>query len=61
MYDVIIAANNPSKYMHEIEMHFKFRDITDSPKYYPVNESLQVGKRIHVSSKKYVNEIMRKY
>ena len=32
VYDVIIAAKNPSKYMHEIEMHFKVRDITDSPK-----------------------------
>ena len=33
----IIAAKNPSKYMHEIEMQFKVRDITDSPNYYLVN------------------------
>ena len=29
--DVIIAAKNPSKYMHGIEMHFEVREITDSP------------------------------
>ena len=28
--DVIIATNNPSKYMHETDMKFKVRDITDS-------------------------------
>ena len=32
--DFVIVANNPSKYMHDIEMHFKVRDITDSPNYY---------------------------
>ena len=28
--DFIIAANSPSKYMHEIETQFKVRDIMDS-------------------------------
>ena len=59
--DAIIAAKNPSKYMHEIEMHFKFRDIADYPKYYLVNELSRVVNIIHVSSKKYLNEILRKY
>ena len=59
--DVIIAAKNPSKYMHEIDMHFKVRYITDSPKYYLGNELVRVGNIIRVSSKKYVNEILRKY
>ena len=61
MDDVIIAAKNPSKYMREIDMHFKFRDITDSPNNYLVNELVRVGNHVHVSSENYVNEIMRKY
>ena len=59
--DVIIATKNPSKYMHAIEMHFKVEYIMESPNYYLGNEIVQVGYRIHVSSKKYLNEIMRKY
>ena len=47
--------------MHDIEMHFKVRYITDSPNYYLGNELVQVGNHIHVLSKKYVNEILRKY
>ena len=59
--DVIISANNPSKYTHNIDMHFKARDINTSPKYYLGNELVRVGNTIHVSSNKCVNEIMRKY
>ena len=29
--DIIISANNPSKYTNEINQHFQVRDITDSP------------------------------
>ena len=47
--------------MHEIEIHFKVRNITDSLNYYLVNELVRVGDRIHVSSKKYVNDNMRNY
>ena len=61
MDDVIIAAKNPSKYMLEIEMHFKVRNIMDSPNYYLVNELVNFGNIIRVSSKRYVNEILRKY
>ena len=61
MDNVIIAANNPSKYMHGIEIHFKVRDITDSLKYYLTNELVRVGERINISSKNYLNEILRKY
>ena len=42
-------------------MHLKIMGITDSPKYYLGNELVRDGNRIHVSSKKYVNGIMRKY
>ena len=59
--DVIIADKNPSKYMRDIDMHFKVRYIADSTNYYRVNELVQVGDLIHISSKKYVNEILRKY
>ena len=30
----IIAANNPSKYMHGIDIHFNFRYISYSPNYH---------------------------
>ena len=61
MDDIIITAKNPYKYMHEIEMHFKVRSITDPPNYYRVNELLQVVYRIHVSSNNYVYKIIHKY
>ena len=61
MHDAIIAAKNPSKYMHEIEMHFNIRGITDSTNYYLGNELLQVGNKINVTPKKYVNEILCNY
>ena len=47
--------------MHDIEMHFKVRDITDSSNYYLGNELVRVGNCINVSSNNYVNEIMRNY
>ena len=58
---VIIDANNLSKYMHEIEIYFKVKVITDSLNNYLINELVWVGNSIHVSSKKYINEILRKY
>ena len=61
MDDVIITANNPSKYIHEIDMDFKVRDITDSLIYYLGNELVWIVNFINVLWKKYVNEIMRKY
>ena len=47
--------------MHDIEMHFMFGYITDYPNYYLGNELVRVGNCIHVSPKKYLNEILRKY
>ena len=61
MDDVIIPSNLPSKYMHEIEIHFKVKYVMESPNYYMVYELARVGYRIYVSSKKYVNEILREY
>ena len=57
--DVIISAKSPYKYMHEIEMHFKVREITDYPNYYLGNDLIQVGNLIHLSSNNYVNEILK--
>ena len=61
MDDVIIAANNPSKYMNEIDLHFRVREITDDPNYYLVNELVRFGYHIYVSSKKYMNKILCNY
>ena len=47
--------------MHDIEMHFKVRDIKESTKYYLLNELVHVGDHINVSSKNYMNEILHKY
>ena len=44
----IIADKNTSKYMHEIEMHFKVREIYDSPKYYMGNELVLVVNHIDI-------------
>ena len=59
--DVIIDSNNPSKYMNDIDMHSKVREITESPKYYLGNELVQVGNHIHVSSNKYMNGFLCNY
>ena len=32
--DIIITNKNPSKYMRGIDIHFKVKDIKDSPNYY---------------------------
>ena len=61
MDDITIAANNPSKYMHDIEIKFNVRDIMDSTNYYLVNELVRFGNHIHVSSNNYLNGIMHKY
>ena len=61
MGEVIISAKNPFKYIHDIDIHFKVRDIKNSTNYYLVTEILWVGNCINVSSKKYVNEILRNY
>ena len=59
--DIIIVAKNPSKYMTHIEQHFQVRDVTDSPSYYLGNDLVRRGKLIHLSTKNYVKEVLRKY
>ena len=61
MDDFIIADKNPSKHMHDIDMHFWVREITDSTNYYLENKFVRVGNCSNVSLKKYVNEILCKY
>ena len=53
MDDVIIDAKNPSKQINDIYINFRFRDNINSPYYYLVNELVQVGDCIYVSSRKY--------
>ena len=48
MDDFIIAADNPSKYMHVIEIQFKVGEITDSLNYYPGGELVRAKNIIHV-------------
>ena len=60
--DVIIAAKKPMDYMALIEQEFVSRDMDDSPRYYLGNDvKNNLGKYIHISSTKYVSEIVRKY
>jgi hypothetical protein len=59
--DLIIAAKHPSKYMNDIEQEFLIRNKEDSPSYYLGNNIKKVGNNLHVSTAKYVNEVLRKY
>ena len=61
IYYIIVAENNPSKYMNEIEQNIQVRNITDSPDKYIGNELVKVVNKIHVTSKKYVKEILQRY
>ena len=45
----------------EIEMHFKLRDITDQPSYYLGNDLMKKGNKFHISSSRYIKEVIRKY
>jgi Reverse transcriptase (RNA-dependent DNA polymerase) len=59
--DLIIAAKNPANYMNEIEQEFLIRNKAYSPSYYLGNDIKQVGKGIHISSKKYATKVLRRF
>lgn len=61
--DIICVAKDPSKYMTMVEHEFKVRDMTCSPDYYLGNDikTSRNGSGFHVSSAKYINEVIRKY
>jgi len=59
--DIIIAAKRPIEYMTMIEQEFVVRNKEDSPSYYLGNNIKRKGKYLHVSNKKYITEILRKY
>jgi hypothetical protein len=61
--DLIIAAKNPGKYMNDIEQEFLIRNKSDSPSYYLGNDmkSIHNNKYMHISTKKYVTEVIRKF
>ena len=62
--DFIIAAKRPSHYMNQIEQEFSIRNKEDSPNYYlgcSYTQRGPNGKFLHVSSKKYFAEILKKY
>eukprot|EP00957_Ditylum_brightwellii_P173735 13227279-Ditylum_brightwellii.AAC.1 len=54
-------AKEPQKYMNQIEQHFQLRDVTDSPKSYLGNDAILNGKKIHISTKTCVKEVLQKY
>eukprot|EP00957_Ditylum_brightwellii_P087501 6660624-Ditylum_brightwellii.AAC.1 len=47
--------------MDEIQHHFWVRDMTNSMDYYLGNNLTQRGDKIHISTKKHANEVLRKY
>ena len=47
--------------MDEIQHHFGVRDMTNSLDYYLGNSLTQRGDKIHISTKRYVKEVLRKY
>eukprot|EP00957_Ditylum_brightwellii_P159742 12158066-Ditylum_brightwellii.AAC.1 len=61
MDDIIIVAKDPVSYMNRIEQRFKVRDVTNSPEYYLGSNLVRRDGKMYISSKKYVEEILRKY
>ena len=59
--DLIIASKKPSDYMAQIEQEFLVRNIEDSPSYYLGNDIKRIKDKVHISSKKYVTEVLRRF
>jgi hypothetical protein len=59
--DIIIVAKGQVKYLNHIEQHFNVRDVTDLSEYYLGNDLIKQNGRIHISTKKYATEVLRKY
>jgi len=60
--DIIIAAKRPAEYMSQIEQQFNVRNKEDSPSYYLGNSYKHNNKgNIHVSSTKYIKEVLRQF
>ena len=60
--DLIIVAKEPQHYMSMIEQEFVVRNIEDSPSYYLGNNLKKVlNKYLHISSSKYITEVIRRY
>jgi hypothetical protein len=59
--DIIIAAKRPAEYMSQIEQEFDVRNKEDTPSYYLGNDVKRIGEHFHISSKKYITEVLRKY
>ena len=60
--DIIIVAEEPSKYLDIIKKKFPIRNIEELPEYYLGNNlEIRKNKTIKVHSKKYVTEIIKRY
>eukprot|EP00957_Ditylum_brightwellii_P085230 6481552-Ditylum_brightwellii.AAC.1 len=49
------------KYMKHIKNHFQVRDVMDLPKFYLGNNVILNGKKLHISTKSYLKEVLQKY
>ena len=60
--NLIIAAVEPQKYMVQIEQELKVCNVEGTPSYYLANEvKKNMNKYIPLSSKTYINKVIRKY
>ena len=60
--DLLIASKRPQEIMAAIEHEFMLRNKEDSPSYYLGNDLRRTKEGyLHVSSKKYVTEVLRRY
>ena len=60
--DIIIVAEEPTKYLEIIKSKFPIRNIEELPEYYLGNNlEIRKNKTIKVHSKKYITEIIRRY
>ena len=59
--DILIVAKKTMDYTAQIKQSFKLRDVIDSPEQYFGNKISHCGGKIHVSTKKYISEVLRKY
>ena len=60
--DIIIAAEDPMKYLESIKSKFPIRDIEEIPEYY-LNNNLEIrsNNTIKVSSSKYITKVISRY
>ena len=59
--DVIVASKGPETYISKLQEKFPIRNVEVSPEYYLGNNLEIKGNTVHMSSTKYITEILRQY